>query len=132
MRGIAYKVWASRLRQLFLILQFALPALVANRLFLPQIFAVAGLVLATLSPTFALVRPFVFGLSGVFDKRFCDGDGVGKCLSATSIKLSLGPIFEAVLEVEEGVLVEHVAYLEYEGSELVDVVADTTLLFKAT
>ena len=58
MRAIAYETWASRLWWLFLVLQFSLPHLVVRRLFLPSVLAVVALVLATLSPTFVLVRPF--------------------------------------------------------------------------
>lgn len=99
--------------------------LVPRRIFLPPILAIVAHVLSTLSPTFVLIRPFVFGLGGAFGERFRNGNGVVKCLSATSIKL------EAILEVEEGILVGHVAYFDHEGSELVDVVVDTTYLFEA-
>ena len=88
-----------------------MPALVARRLFLPPIFAVVALVLATLSPIFALIGLFILGLRRVFGERFRNGDGVVKCLNLTPIKLGLGPIVEAVLEVEERILVGHVAYL---------------------
>ena len=99
-----------------------MPAFVARRLFLALILAVIALVLVTLSLTFALVGPFIFGLGGVFDERLRNGDGVVKCLNAMPITLGLGPILEANLEIEDGVLVKHVTYLEHEGSELVDVV----------
>ena len=100
MRTVAYKAWAAWFRCL-LALRFSLPALVAKRLFLAPIFAVVAFVLATLSPTFALVGLFVLGLGGVLGERFCNGDGIVKCLNATPIKLGLGPILEAILEVEE-------------------------------
>ena len=92
-------------------LRFSLPALVTRRLFLHPIFAVVALVLATLSPTFALVGLFVFGLGRVFGERLCNDAGVVKCLNTTPIKLRLSPILEAILEVEERILLGHVAYL---------------------
>ena len=101
MRTIAYEAWASRLWSLLLALRFSLPALIARRLFLPPIFAVVALVLATLSPTFALARLLVLGLGRVFGERFRNGYGVVKCLNTTPIKLGLGSILEAILEVEE-------------------------------
>ena len=101
MRAIAYEAWASRLWQFLLALQFALSPLIAMRLFLPPILAVVALVLTTLSPTFILVMPFVFGLGGVFGERLRNSDGVVKCLNTPSIKFRLSPILEAILEVEE-------------------------------
>ena len=109
-----------------------MPALVARWLFLPPIFAVVTLVLTTLSPTFALVGLFVLGLGRVFGERFRNGDGVVKCLNTPPIELGLGLILEAILEVEERILVGHVAYLQHKGIELVDVVPNATRLLEAT
>ena len=139
LRTVAYSMWtvayeacASRLWHLILALRFSLTAPIARQLFLPLIFAVVAFVLATLSLTFALVGLFVLGLGRVFGERFRNGDGVVKCLNATPIKLGLGPILEAILKVEERILVGHVAYLQHEGSELIDVVPNATRLLEAT
>ena len=95
----------------FLPSEFPCPLLLLGGFFCPPIFSVVALVLATLSPTFALIGLFVFELSGVFGERFRNGDGVIKCLNTPPIKLGLGPILEAILEVEERILVGQVAYL---------------------
>lgn len=49
-------------------------------------------------------------------------------LDTTLIKLHLGSILEATLEVEEKVLIRHAGNLKNKISELIDVVADTTCL----
>ena len=77
MRTVAYEAWATWLRCLLLALRFALLALVARWLFLSPIFAVVtALILATLSPTFALVGLFVIGLGRVLGEQFLNGNGV--------------------------------------------------------
>ena len=46
------------------------------------------------------------------------------------IKLCLGPVLKAILEVEERVLVRHVNILKHKDSELVDVVTNATHLLE--
>lgn len=88
--AISYEACASRLWWLLLVLRFALPAFVVKWLFLPPIIAVVAFVIATLSLTFALVRPFIFGLGVVLSERFHNGDGVVKCLNTPPIEFYLG------------------------------------------
>ena len=84
-----------------------------------------------LSPTLVVARPLVLELGGVFGEQLRNGDGVVKCLNTPPIELGLGPILEAILEVEKRILIGHVAYLQHKGSELIDVVPNTTRLLEA-
>ena len=60
---------------------------------------------------------------------------VVKCLNTPpielGIELGLGPILEAILEVEERIIFGHVAYLQHKTSELIDVVPNATQLLEA-
>ena len=46
----------------------------------------------------------------------------------TPIKFRLGLILEAILEIEERVLIRHVRDLKHEGSEVVDLITDVAHL----
>lgn len=83
-----------------------------------------------LSPTFALVKPFALGLGRVIDKWFRNGDGIIK--DASPIKFYFDPILEAILELEERVLVKHVNDLKHKGSEIFDVITNITRLLELT
>lgn len=48
------------------------------------------------------------------------------------IKFYLGSIFDAILEIEEKVLVKHVANLKHKVNELVNVILNATRLLEAT
>ena len=129
MRAIANEAWASRLGWL---LKLTLPAFATWTLFLAPLIAIVVVVFMILCPTLVVARPLVLELGGVFGERLRNGDGVVKCLNHTPIKLGFGSILEAILKVEERILVGHDAYLQHKGSELVDVVLNTTRLLEET